>query len=245
VICIGSDRGLCGAYNSTMFRMAERAIREIQAAGERYSLVVTGKKAQTYFRFRGYTIDAAVLGVTDRPTYEHAREIAAAIIPRFEAGQLLSADLCYWRFISAGVQQAVRRRILPIELAEAVTSDGPSADLEYEPSPTGILNELLPRYVVSRIFSATLDASASEYAARQRAMKAATDNAEELKKTLSRIMNRARQEAITTEIMEIVGGAEALSSDERNTDDLLPDALNAHDLFRTHLDYLDHAHSPH
>jgi F-type H+-transporting ATPase subunit gamma len=98
---------------------------------------------------------------------------------------------------------------------------------------------------VSRIFSATLDASASEYAARQRAMKAATDNAEELKKTLSRIMNRARQEAITTEIMEIVGGAEALSSDERNEDDLLVDSLMGDHLFRTHLDYLDHAHSPH
>jgi F-type H+-transporting ATPase subunit gamma len=245
VICIGSDRGLCGAYNTTMFRMAERAIREALAAGQRYSLVVTGKKAQAYFRFRGFTLDAAVLGVTDRPTYEQAREIAAAIIPRFEAGELLSADLCYWRFLSAGTQQAEKRRILPVELAEVAAPDGPSADLEYEPSPTGILNELLPRYVVSRIFSATLDASASEYAARQRAMKAATDNAEELKKTLSRIMNRARQEAITTEIMEIVGGAEALSSDERNKDDLLVDSLMGDHLFRTHLDYLDHAHSPH
>jgi F-type H+-transporting ATPase subunit gamma len=246
VICIGSDRGLCGAYNTTMVRMAERAIKEIQAAGGRYSLVLTGKKALSYFRFRGYEIDAAILGVTDRPTYEQAREIADAIIPAYEAGELASADLCYWRFHTPGSQEAVRRRILPVELSEAVaTAEGPSADLEYEPSPTGILNELLPRYVVSRIFSATLDASASEYAARQRAMKAATDNAEELKKNLTRVMNRARQDSITTEIMEIVGGAEAMSQDGHDEDDLLPDSLFAHDIFRAHLDYRDHAHSPH
>jgi F-type H+-transporting ATPase subunit gamma len=245
VVAVTSDRGLCGAYNSTIIRQAERAIREIEAAGERYSLVAVGKKAVTYFRFRGYRIDAAILGVTDRPTYEHAREIAEAIIPAYESGQLLSADLFYWRFITAGSQQPVRRRILPVELAEAaVPEEGPSADLEYEPSPTGILDELLPRYVVSRIFSATLDASASEYAAKQRAMKAATDNAEELKKTLTRVMNRARQDAITTEIMEIVGGAEALAQDERN-DGFIPDSLMNADLFRDHLDYLDHAHSRH
>jgi F-type H+-transporting ATPase subunit gamma len=254
VICITSDRGLCGAYNTTMVRLAERAIKEIQAEGHQYSLVVVGKTAQIYFRFRGYRIAASILGVTDRPTYEQARQIADAIIPRFEAGQLLSADICYWRFRSAGSQEPVRRRILPVDLgtvpgpgggADAGVTGGATADLEYEPSPTGILNELLPRYVISRIFSATLDASASEYAAKQRAMKAATDNAEELKKTLSRIMNRARQDAITTEIMEILGGAEALGQDNRNDDDLLPDVLVPHDLFRAHLDYLDHTPSRH
>jgi F-type H+-transporting ATPase subunit gamma len=245
IVCVTSDRGLCGAYNSTMMRNAERAIREIEAAGERYSLVVVGKKALTYFRFRGYRIDASILGVTDRPTYEHAREIADAIIPRFEAGELLSAEILYWRFITAGSQKPERRRILPVDLGEAPAPEGLSPDLEYEPSPTGILDELLPRYVVSRIFSATLDASASEYAAKQRAMKAATDNAEELKKTLTRVMNRARQDSITTEIMEIVGGAEALSADDRNEDGLIPDSLMGDHLFRDHLDYLDHAHSRH
>jgi F-type H+-transporting ATPase subunit gamma len=239
VVCVTSDRGLCGAYNTTMVRLAERAIKEIEAAGQRYALIVVGKKGETYFRFRNYRIDAHVLGVTDSPTYEHAREIADAIIPRFESGELASADLCYWRFLTAGTQQPVRRRILPVELGDETPAEGPQADLEYEPSPTGILNELLPRYVTSRIFSATLDASASEYAARQRAMKAATDNAEELKTTLTRIMNRARQDAITTEIMEIVGGAEALSQDSDSPDSLLPDRLNAEDLFRQHLDYLN------
>jgi F-type H+-transporting ATPase subunit gamma len=231
IVCVTSDRGLCGAYNSTMMRNAERAIKEIEAAGERYSLVVVGKKALTYFRFRGYRIDASILSVTDRPTYEHAREIADAIIPRFEAGELLSAEIFYWRFLSAGSQKPVRRRILPVEVGEAVAAaeEGPSADLEYEPSPTGILDELLPRYVVSRIFSATLDASASEYAAKQRAMKAATDNAEELKKTLSQVMNRARQDTITTEIMEIVSGSEALRQGESGGADLLSDTIEGRD----------------
>ena len=125
------------------------------------------------------------------------------------------------------------RRFLPLqteELGADSSSSGPSADLEYEPSPTGILNELLPRYVESRIYSALLDASASEYAARQRAMKAATDNAEELIKTLARVMNRARQDAITTEIMEIVGGAEALRQSSGDADDLLIDHMSPIDL---------------
>src|SRR5262249_51346121 len=112
-------------------------------------------------------------------------------------------------------------------------------------SPTGILNELLPRYVTSRIFSALLDASASEYAAKQRAMKAATDNAEELKTNLSRIMNRARQDAITTEIMEIVGGAEARPQDSDSKEQILPDHLVPDHLFRQNLDILDELDSHH
>ena len=175
-----------------------------------YSLVVVGKKAFTYFNFAGYRIDASFLGVTDMPTYEHAREISGAIRGRYEAGELDTVDLAYWRFLSAGNQEAVLRRFLPLEVPSEDESTSTTGELEYEPSPTGILNEILPRYLESRLYSALLDASASEYAARQRAMKAATDNAEELKKTLSRIMNRARQDAITTEIMEIVSGAEAL-----------------------------------
>jgi F-type H+-transporting ATPase subunit gamma len=238
VICITSDRGLCGAYNSTMVRMAERAIAAITAEGHQYSLVVGGKKALTYFRFRNYRIDESFMGVTDQPTYEQAREIADAVIPRFEAGELLSADIAYWRFVTAGTQSPVLRRILPVEVADdpgAETVTGPTADIEYEPSPTGILGELLPRYVTSRIFSALLDASASEYAAKQRAMKAATDNAEELKTTLTRVMNRARQDAITTEIMEIVGGAEALKSDKDGSEELVGAMFTPEHLFSQHL----------
>ncbi len=247
VVCITSDRGLCGAYNSTIMRMVERQLAAIQAEGHQYALYVGGKKAQTYFRFRNYRIDEAFLGVTDQPTYEQARAIGDALIPRFMSGELLSADISYWRYISAGRQEAVNRRILPVEMGEAAAGaepTGPSADLEYEPSPSEILGELLPRYVTSRIFSALLDASASEYAAKQRAMKAATDNAEELKTTLSRIMNRARQDAITTEIMEIVGGAEALKGDGAGQDLLLLEHISPEHLFAQHLDPTDHSPSP-
>jgi len=233
IIVVSSDRGLCGGYNSTVIRMAEREINAARADGEKFNLFVVGKKAQSYFKFRGFDITEAFLGFTEQPTYEQARELGQAIRPLFEGGTFLSADIIYWRFISAGTQEAVVRRFLPLqtdELGADAGSTGPSADLEYEPSPTGILNELLPRYVESRIYSALLDASASEYAARQRAMKAATDNAEELKITLSRIMNRARQDAITTEIMEIVGGAEALRQAATGGEDLLIDRMSAADL---------------
>src|SRR5262249_33569950 len=156
--------------------------------------------------FRQYKMEALFNGVTDQPSYEQAREIGESLRDRFEAGEFSSVDLAYWRYRSAGAQEAVLRRFLPLQVEEDDTPAGPTADLEYEPSPTGILNALLPRYVESRIYSALLDASASEHAARQRAMKAATDNAEDLKTSLTRVMNRARQDAITTEIMEIVGG---------------------------------------
>src|SRR5690606_11613994 len=130
-------------------------------------------------------------------TYDQAREIGTAIRDLYLSGTIESVDLVYWRFLSAGTQEAVIRRALPLEVEEADGDvDTPSADIEYEPSTTGILEELLPRYVEARIYSALLEASASEHAARQRAMKAATDNAEELKIKLTRTMNRARQDAI-------------------------------------------------
>jgi F-type H+-transporting ATPase subunit gamma len=247
IIVVSSDRGLCGGYNSTVIRNAEREINAARSDGEKYALFVVGKKAQSYFRFRNYDITDTFLGFTEQPTYEQARQLGRAIRPLFEEGRFLSVDIVYWRFISAGTQEAVVRRFLPLQTTElgAAADSGPSADLEYEPSPTGILNELLPRYVESRIYSALLDASASEYAARQRAMKAATDNAEELKVTLSRIMNRARQDAITTEIMEIVGGAEALSADKGSKEDLMPSFLQPEHLFAQHLDPRDHGPTGH
>jgi F-type H+-transporting ATPase subunit gamma len=247
LICITSDRGLCGAYNSTMMRMTERRIAAVEADGHRYALFLGGKKAVTYFRFRNYRIEDSFLGVTDQPTYEQARAIADSVIPRFETGELLSVDIAYWRFISAGSQEPVVRRILPVEvdLSTQVEAGGPQADIEYEPSTETILAELLPRYVTSRIFSALLDASASEYAAKQRAMKAATDNAEELKTTLTRVMNRARQDAITTEIMEIVGGAEALKADNDGNEDLIVEHLSPERLFAQHLDPTDHSRVVH
>ena len=235
-VVITSDRGMCGGYNTNVLRMAERAIDAARAQGQGYSVIAVGKKAIKHFRFRGLQIDAEFEGMTDQPIYDNARDIAAAVRRRYESGELASVDLSYTRFLSSGVQQAVLRRFLPLETP---------ADLEYEPSPTGILNEILPRYLESRLFSALLDASASEHASRQRAMKAATENAEDLKTSLSRIMNRARQDSITTEIMEIVGGAEAMSADKGSAHELIPSHLEPQHAFPVHLDRTDHAPSIH
>ncbi|MCD9625046.1 F0F1 ATP synthase subunit gamma [Rhabdothermincola salaria] len=246
LVVITSDRGLCGAYNSTVIRNAEREILDRRADGLDYALYVVGKKAQSYFNYRGYKIEESFLGVTDQPDYEQARAIAEAVRQRFEAGEFREVDLVYWRFLSAGTQEPVIRRFLPLQVDDGGDADGePTSDLEYEPNPTVILDELLPRYIESRIYSALLDASASEHAARQRAMKAATDNAEELKITLARVMNRARQDAITTEIMEIVGGAEALKGDKATSEELLPSLLNPAHIFPDHLDRLDQSVSGH
>jgi F-type H+-transporting ATPase subunit gamma len=235
-VVITSDRGLAGAYNSSVIRAAEREIQAARTEGLDYSLFVIGKKALTYFRFRGYRIDHTFLGMTDRPTYEDAREVAQAVREAFESAEIHRVDLVYTRFLSAGSQRVVVRRFLPLEIEEGEASGGLRADFEYEPSPDGILDELVPRYVEARLYAALLDASASEHASRQRAMKAATDNAEELIVTLARAMNRARQDAITTEIMEIVGGAEALSQVGAGEDDLLPSHLMAHELLPKHID---------
>jgi F-type H+-transporting ATPase subunit gamma len=244
-VVIAGDRGLCGAYNSTIIRMAERELLHRRSEGDDYALILVGSKAESYFKFRNYRIDAAFGGMTDQPAYEDARGVAHAVRERFEAGEFKTLDLVFTRFISAGTQRPVVRRFLPLDVVEddTVAADaeptGPRGDLEYEPDPSAILDTLLPRYVEGRIFSALLDASASEHAARQRAMKAATDNAEELKTTLTRIMNRARQDSITTEIMEIVSGAEALSQDKGSAEDIVPFHLFADHLFPTH-EEMDH-----
>jgi F-type H+-transporting ATPase subunit gamma len=214
VVVITSDRGLCGAYNSSVIRAAEREVMAARAEGSDYSLMLVGKKGEGYFRFRHYRIDAAFTGITDRPTYEDAVGVSDFVRQRFEAEEIDVVDLVYTRFLSVGSQRVVVRRFLPLRAREegaGAAAAGPRAGYEFEPSAEQILTNLLPRYVEARLFAALLDASASEHAARQRAMKSATDNAEELIVKLTRVMNRARQDAITTEIMEIVGGAEALS----------------------------------
>jgi F-type H+-transporting ATPase subunit gamma len=243
-VVITADRGLCGAYNSSVIRRAERSLKAEQARGHDYSLVLLGKKAESYFRFRHYRIDAAFHGMSDTPQYEDARQVAAAVTQAFEAGEVDRVQLVYTRFLSAGSQDVVETTLMPLDPAElgvapeapAVEDGGPvPAAYEFEPSPAEILDRLLPRYVESRLFAAQLDAAASEHAARQRAMKAATDNADELITKLTRVMNRARQDAITTEIMEIVGGAEALRAGRGLVaDDFLADTIENRkaDLFR-------------
>ncbi|MBA2283345.1 MAG: F0F1 ATP synthase subunit gamma [Acidimicrobiia bacterium] len=225
-LSITSDRGLSGSFSSGVIRQTERLTEVDRAEGRRTKLFVVGKKGIGYFRFRDVAMEESFLGVIDKPTYENAKEIAAAVTPAFESGAVDAVDIVFNQFLSAGSQRLVVRRLLPIDteaLAEAPT--GPTADYEFEPSADGILAELLPRYVEARIFAALLDSSASFHAFQQRAMKAASDNADELVKTLSRVMNRARQDTITTEIMEIVSGAEALRQAKRPGEDLLLDVV--------------------
>jgi F-type H+-transporting ATPase subunit gamma len=230
-VVLAGDRGLAGGFNSGVLRQAENALQEQVAQGRDYVLILVGKKARDYFRFRGYTIAAAFTGMVDNPSYENAREVADEVRTRFEAGELDRVELIYTQFLSVGTQRVMTRQMIPIEM-DAVTEapEGPRADYEYEPEPDGILDSLLPRYAEARLFAAMLDSTASFFAAQQRAMKSATDNAEELITVLSRQMNRARQESITTEILEIVGGAEALAQAASGETDYLIDRTFASDL---------------
>jgi F-type H+-transporting ATPase subunit gamma len=216
VICIAADRGLAGAYNGSVIKAAERELMAAISEGKSYSLFCVGKKANAYFTFRGYRIDHSYEGFSDSPTYEDARRIAEEVAQAFIADEVDVVELIYTEFVSMGTQKVEVRRFLPLQSTETIAEAGDAAAtaaFEFEPSPEGVLEALLPRYVEARLFGALLDAAASEHASRQRAMKAATDNAEDLITKLSREMNQARQDAITTEIMEIVGGAEALGSD--------------------------------
>ena len=217
VVIVG-DRGLCGGYNASVLRAAEGEIKADVLAGKGYEILAVGKKADNYFRFRAYRMAERYGGFSDSPTYEHAKIIGTRAVALFESGEVDSVELIYTRFASAGHQEVVIRPLVPLDRDLLVGGDAkPSADAkasyDFEPSPETILETLLPRYVEARVYAALLNAAASEHASRQRAMKAATDNAEELIKNLTRVMNRARQESITTEIMEIVSGAEALSGD--------------------------------
>ncbi len=219
-VVIAADRGLCGGSNAGVQRAAEGEIKADVQAGKQYQVIPVGRKAEGYFRFRGYHLGDGFAGFTDSPSHADAKRIGAHVVDLFTSGQVDRVELVYTRFISAGNQEVVLRPLVPLTTETVVggdgrppiTAEGPPGDYEFEPDPTTILEGLLPSYVEARIYAALLNAAASEHAFRQRAMKAATDNAEELIKTLSRIMNRARQDSITTEIMEIVSGAEALGS---------------------------------
>lgn len=214
-VVLSADRGLCGGYNAGVLRATEGEIKADALEGRGHKIIAIGRKAESYFRFRGYNIAESFAGFTDSPTYAIAKEIGEYVTGLYESGEVDRVELVYTRFITAGSQEVVQRPLVPLGQQVAEGGDGKSAagrDYEFEPTPDAILNTLLPRYIEARVYAALLNAAASEHAFRQRAMKSATDNAEELINTLSRIMNRARQDSITTEIMEIVSGAEAMSS---------------------------------
>jgi F-type H+-transporting ATPase subunit gamma len=214
-VVLTADRGLCGGYNSGVMRATEGEIKQDALQGRNHTIIAIGRKAEGYFRFRGYNVGRSYTGFTDNPSYAIAKEVGEYVTGLYEAGEVDRVELVYTRFVSAGNQEVVQRPLVPLDTATTEGGDGKNEsgrDYEFEPSPDAILETLLPRYVEARVYAALLNAAASEHAFRQRAMKSATDNAEELIKNLSRIMNRARQDSITTEIMEIVGGAEAMSA---------------------------------
>ena len=214
-VAIAADRGLCGGYNAGVLRATEGEVKADVVAGKQYAIVPVGRKSESYFKFRGYALREGFAGFTDAPKYENAKAIGQYVTGLFLSGEVDRVELVYTRFVSAGTQEVVRRPLIPLERDVVEGGDGKPESghsaYEFEPSAEDILGSLLPRYVEARVYAALLNAAASEHAFRQRAMKSATDNAEELIKSLSRTMNRARQDSITTEIMEIVGGAEALS----------------------------------
>ena len=214
LVVVSSDRGLAGAYASNVIRLTEARIRELDREGKDVIVYAVGKKAQAYFRYRGYRIESSFLGVTDTPGYGDARAIAASAVSAFATAHIDSVEVFFTRYQSAMTQVPTRLELLPITPPEK-EEGAPTISYEFEPSPEEILNRLLPRYVEATIFNILLEASASEHSARRRAMKAATDNAEDLIRVLSVQANRARQAEITTAISEIVGGAEALAGNRK------------------------------
>ncbi len=215
ILAIAGDRGLAGSYNSGVLRLTERAVAEYRAAGTEVTVWSVGKKAPSYLRFRGIDVAQSFVGLADRPEFGDARHIAAVVAAPFVAGEIDLVQMVSTRFISAGTQRVERMQMLPLPLPEEAgvvyeeegTLEGYT---EFEPEPAKLLAELAPRALEAEIFAALLEGAAAFFTAQQRAMAAATENADELVRTLTRVMNRARQDAITTEIMEIVGGAEAL-----------------------------------
>jgi F-type H+-transporting ATPase subunit gamma len=220
VLAVVADRGLAGSYNSGVLRTTERLVAEHQRNGAEVTLWTVGKKAPGYFRYRGIDIATSFPGIADRPEFDDARVVAAAVTGPFVAGDMDLVQMVSTRFISAGTQRVETQQMLPLPLPDegnnedAAESHAPAPGTvgytEFEPEPEKLLATLAPRAAESEIFSALLEGSAAFFTAQQRAMAAATDNADELVRTLTRVMNRARQDSITTEIMEIVGGAEAL-----------------------------------
>ena len=227
ILIVTSDRGLAGAYSSSVLKEAERLAEKLKGEGKQVETYVSGRKGVAYFSFRQRPVVLSWTGHSDQPTYEVAREIGDALITAFLAGEdnpdvelpdgakdVDEVHVVYTRFRSMLVQEPTAIRLLPLEIVEG--DERPADDevlplYEFEPNASEVLDALLPRYVQSRIYFALLQAAASELAARQRAMKSATDNAEELIKKYTRIANQARQAGITQEISEIVGGVNALA----------------------------------
>jgi F-type H+-transporting ATPase subunit gamma len=240
VLVITSDRGFAGSYNVNVLRRTEELLALLRQEGKDPVLYVVGRKGETYYSFRDREMAATFTGFSEQPGYEDAQEVGSALIDVFVAGEddedggagadgILGVDelhIVYTEFRSLLSQVPVAKRMAPLEVEEVEEFDyeredrehgaagdaGVPTSYEFEPSAEGLLDALLPKYVTTRIYAAMLEAAASESASRRRAMKSASDNAEELAKNLSRQANQARQAEITQEISEIVGGSDALVS---------------------------------
>lgn len=219
LVVVAADRGLAGGYNSNVLKEGERVAAALQAEGKEVVPYLVGRRAVSFYSFRKREYAAEWTGASEKPTFENAREIGERLVADFikdtDEGGVDEVHIVSTRFISMVNQEAEVIRLLPLEVVEGVEETGDESELyplyEFEPNPEELLDTLLPRYVNARIFNALLSAAASELAARQRAMKSATDNAEELIKKYTRLANQARQAEITQEISEIVGGASALA----------------------------------
>lgn len=219
VLVITADRGLAGAYSSNAIKQSEALVRNLAERGLAPSLHVVGRKGVSYFKFRDRPITAEYTGFTDQPSYLDAKRIAEGLLNEFstsaEEGGVDEIHVVYTHFRSMAVQEVRDRRMLPLEVVEEVYEAGeklPFPLYEFEPDAEAVLDALLPRYIEQMVYLALLESAASKHAATQRAMKSATDNAEELIRTLTRQANQARQAEITQEISEIVGGADALAA---------------------------------
>jgi F-type H+-transporting ATPase subunit gamma len=217
VLVVSSDRGLAGGYNANALKAAASLEGLLKNEGKTPVIYLVGRKAAGFYRFRGRAVEQAWSGFSEQPSYADAREVSDVLIEAFlrssEADGVDELHLVHTEYVSALTQRAVANRILPLVVEE---SDEPPPEgalplYEFEPSPEALLDTLLPRFVTTRVYAALLESAASESASRRRAMKAATDNADELIKSLTRAANSARQAEITQEISEIVGGASALS----------------------------------
>jgi F-type H+-transporting ATPase subunit gamma len=219
VLVVSSDRGLCGAYNSSVFRRAEELFSLLRRDGKTPVLYTVGRKALGYYKFRNWDIVESWTGFSERPSYEDAAKIAETLVTAFMAGAEGEQDgpagvdelhIVYTEFKSMMSQSAEAHRIAPM-VVEYVEDPGPFTLYSFEPDATTLFESLLPRYLTTRVYAALLESAASELASRQRAMKSASDNADDLIKALTLEANRERQAQITQEISEIVGGANALA----------------------------------
>ena len=216
VLVITSDRGLAGGYNANALKTAAALEELLRSEGKTPVPYLVGRKAVGYYRFRGRDVEQSWTGFSEQPAYEDAREVAEALIDAFlrseQEGGVGEIHVVHTEYVSALTQRAVANRIIPlvVEESDAPPPEGALPLYEFEPDPAALLDALLPRFLTTRVYAAMLESAASESASRRRAMKAATDNADELIKSLTRAANSARQAEITQEISEIVGGASAL-----------------------------------